>query len=217
MQISKVLEHSIREVVENRVNLSKALAIPFVILVADSFLNAEPTESISGLIFLLASIISYIWIAISTHRILLLGSSSVPEWGVYIPSKRDFCFFCYSLALSLLVTVVVMLGLFSLITGFFGVCVALYLWSRLALVFPAIAIDEKFGFSNSWSATDANQLPIFVLVSLVPILVWIVSVAVALIPIVGHVSLVLQIIAQVYTVALLSVSFREIVINEQGE
>lgn len=54
---------------------------------------------------------------------------------------------------------------------------ALYLFTRLSLVFPATAIDEKMTLQSSWALTRNNSWRLFVVIAVLP---WIISHAVGL-------------------------------------
>ncbi len=201
---------------EYRVALVKALLVPFVLLLLLDY-TMDP-ELGGGLIILwaLLYLIVYAVIAVSTHRIILLGPAAVSEWGLAVPQKREFYFLLYTIGLSICMIPV---GFLALIIPVVGAVVAvitiLYLTARLSLVFPAIATDRDLSFSDSWKATEKHQPLMIVVIVVVPLVVAIPEQLLSLVPYMGFLVVLLSVFTMVYIVAALSVAFQ--IITEKGE
>lgn len=168
----QIIDGSFNKVFENKKALFDALIIPFFILLAFDFLVMENPDDKTIRMFSFAfSIIIGITVAITTHRVLLLGANSVPKWGIFRFSKRELKFFLYSVAFMLMAIVLVFLA--SLIPFSFIVVIPIFLlvFPRLSLVFPAIAVDDKFDFSDSLEYTKNYKLLTLVTVFVIPVVV----------------------------------------------
>ncbi len=119
----------------------------------------------------LLSLIPYVFFAVAWHRFLLLGEQPGSPAAAVWPAARHFRFYLFTL---LLIVVVAIAGTF---VGLFGALVAallsgaagegalqlplfllifmitLYVAARLQFAFPAMAVDEHYGFLDSWRNT----------------------------------------------------------------
>lgn len=201
---------------EYRVPLAKALLVPFALLLLLGY-TMDP-ELGGGFIVLwtLLYFIVYAIIAVSTHRIVLLGPTTVSEWGLAVPQKREFYFLLYTIGLSICM---IPLGFLALIIPIVGIVVAvitiLYLTARLSLVFPAIATDQDWSFSDSWKATEKHQPLMIVVIVVVPLVVAIPEQLLSFVPYMDFLVVLLSVLTMVYIVAALSVAFQ--IITEKGE
>jgi hypothetical protein len=126
-------------------------------------------------VLLLLKIVFYTLIAVTTHRIILLGPESVSIWGIYKWGRRETYFALYVLLLALVMIPLEFLGMFSGITSVIATIIALWVAGRFALVFPGIAIDERFTFELSRIRTQKYNLLMFTIVGIIPILFFWVS------------------------------------------
>ena len=92
MIIKRTLLGALAYLYQYRKPFLKALLLPVMFLVAIELIPVH--ESDTGSMFLLSfiSFMVYIILAITVHRIILLGPQSVSEWGVYMPGRREFDF-----------------------------------------------------------------------------------------------------------------------------
>ena len=128
----------------------QVLAIPFII------------------IFIL--IMANISIAITTHRISLLGEDSVPKFGSYIFGLREFKFLFKTILFGIIVGIISTLTLLIPIAGIFILPILLILLiSRLSLVFPALACDDEMGFIQAWKSTKKFKLLTILMVIIFPV------------------------------------------------
>ena len=94
-----VLDMALSSVFEKHMTLIKALAIYLVLMIIVDYVNINnivhvdgALETKSGLLFFITFVANwmiYIMVAITSHRILILGENSIPEWGLYYLTKRE--------------------------------------------------------------------------------------------------------------------------------
>jgi len=214
MYIKRTICGAFGYVYEYRKPFAKALLVPISILV---LLGAIPIQEASSALMVLLNIVPlfiYTVLAIITHRIILLGPESVSEWGLYVPGKREFYFVLYSIGFGLLM---IPLGFFALIPAIgwaLAVLATIYTMARLFLVFPAIATDQGWSFSDSWTATKNHQVLMMVVVAIFPFVIGIPEQVLNHVPYAGAFVNLLSAFTMVFVVAALSVAFQ--VITESG-
>jgi len=130
-------------------------------------------------ISLIITYLVYLLTAISTHRILILQHSNIPTWGLFKFTKREWSFFKYGLLLGLIfIPIMLISSIFGIIIGKIATVVSIAIGlfiisiivSRISLVFPAIAIDKKISFSNSWEYSKSFKLLVYINIIVFPIL-----------------------------------------------
>lgn len=198
--------------------LSRAVAIPVAVLILLNVPRMVPGVSIQApLLFELLQWIVLAMIAIVTHRIILKGPDSVPGWGLRRFGWREFSFIGMQF---LLICLILPLNLLLLIPGIGPVlliCSVLYLFSRLSLVFPSIAVDRPMGFIESWNLTSRRQLMIVLVAGLLPTGLLITDVLFGLVIAYSNLSVLylasvaVSTVSTVYAIAVLSVAYRIIV------
>jgi hypothetical protein len=174
---------SIKDIFDNYEAIGKALVIPIVLLLILNFVStlvtpAEQKFSMVSLFFVFLSFLVDIVILITVHRILILGSDSVPQWGIQKFEQREFSFFLkYLIVAIVFVLIIVLFTVFLQIFGinifasiFLAMVVCTVYLSRISLVFPAIAVDIKMSFKESFEYTRDFKLLIFVTVIVFPFL-----------------------------------------------
>jgi len=174
---------SIKDIFDNYEAIGKALLIPTILLLvlnfaSTAFTSPDKNFSVVSIFFLFLSLLVDIVILITVHRILILGNDSVPLWGIQKFEKREFNFFQKYLivALVFVVTVVLstaffqMLGVNIFVSIFITMLVCAIYMSRISLVFPAIAVDTKMSFKESFEFTKDFKLLIFITVIVFPVL-----------------------------------------------
>ena len=206
--ILKVFFGAFNVVLHNKTALFKALLIPFILLVIVDFstFNFE-THIVGSILLLFVNFILHTMIAVTTHRIILLGKESVPEWGRFF-SMRDLRFILYSVGLVILMIPIALIS--SLVPsagGLIGMLIIIYLSSRLSLVFPSIAIEENWNFQESWANTKDYQLMMLVTVVVFPIIIGIPEYLLAYLPYSEIPTTILSILTTIFVVSALSVAF----------
>ena len=214
MDIKRTIWGAFGYVYEFRKPFSKALLLPIIIL---SVLGVIPVQEHGFALMVLLTILPlfiYTVLAITTHRIILLGPDSVSEWGVYVPRKREFHFILYSVGLGLLMAPFGFLALIPTIGWVMAIVAIIYMMARLSLVFPAIATDQGWSFSDSWKATKNHQVLMIIVVAIFPFVISIPEKLLSYVPYAGLLVNLLSAFTMVFVVAALSVAFQ--VITENG-
>lgn len=219
-----ILWGAIAMVLEYKTRLLKALIIPaFLVMIIDTA-SVYSTNSIGSVLLLFLTGLTYTLFAITIHRIILLGSSSVAPWGVLQWSKREMSFLVYLIALiAICIIPATLFGLIAQSTNidygafmfFIGIAVTIVLaWlvGRLSLVFPAIAVEDEASFSRSWQLTSQYQFIMSLVVVIFPIVIGIPSSLVAALPAGGiFISIFLNMLAAVFTISALSIAYKKII------
>lgn len=186
--------------------LIKVLPLPILILVVMEFFRLQ-TESPS-IMFLSAilSIYLYAVIAISVHRIILIGGDAV-DTPVMLPKQRTFEFIVYSIAIGvILIPLVVLLFLPPVGIVLFYLAAA-YLVGRVSLVLPSLAIDNRWTFAESWRATRNYQFEMFFIVGILPFISVIPELLLRGIPGAGPLLVLLSSMVSIFVITTLSVAF----------
>jgi len=168
--------------------------------------------------------------AVSCHRVLLLGPVSVPKFGVNHLGARERTFIAAALFVGFVAGLLKLSSDFAL-TSLLGLidpenapryltvkvvaslCAA-YLFARLALMLPAIAIDRRVGLRETWQLSNGNGWRLTLLIVLLPWLVKVLAWFLATIMSGGIASIIVN--TTLYSlflpleIALLSVSYRRL-------
>jgi len=160
--------------------LMKGLIIPFVAIVGLDALTFLALPS--SLLWLLwfASVAMYTLFAIVVHRIVLLGSESVPDWGIGQWTRRETFFTIYLIGFAILYALwrqLISFALtfsetnrsFVLVLTISSSLIVLYLNARLSLIFPGTAVDHWVTPARSWHLTRNRQILMICIVFLVPL------------------------------------------------
>ena len=209
--IQKIILGALGYLYEYRIVYSKAFIVHFILIV---IINFAIPESASGLIFVIAIICSafvYTLVAIITHRSILIGPSSFPMWGIYMPTGRELSFLFHGIGIGFICILIVLLTYFIPFVGPFLTYIAVaYVVGRLSLVFPAIATDNQWTFSDSWSATGNYQIVMLIVVIILPVIVSIPEYLISYIPYTALIVTIIQFLTLIFTIAALSVAFKVI-------
>ena len=164
---------------EVKLSLVKRLLLPVVLLSAID--TATFYFLFSGVVYLFLFIKLYLYtvIAITTHRLILLGPDSVSQWGIFLWRKREFRFALYVVLLIIILVPAGFASNFSGAVGFIGSLLAFWIIGRFALTFPGIAVDEEMTFDRSWKWTADHNLFMLVIVGFVPLVFFYLSVLLA--------------------------------------
>lgn len=209
MEIKQILVDAWSILVERKDKLIKVLPLPVVLLAVLGIGHNYQQSVLISFMLLIANILLTSMIAVATHRVILIGSDSIPD-AVPKPDKRVLVFIAYSIGLGLILVPIALISVFipmGLLLYF--LCMA-YIVGRLSLVFPAIAIDAPWRFSDSWNATKEHQTAMFVVVGLLPALFIILDSIFLGFTFFGVIWSFLSAMIIVYFVAVLSVSFQRL-------
>ncbi len=170
-----------------------ALIIAGTILVTARAQLQDTTPGYIGWITMILCWMLYALYAVVCHRSVLLGSASVPEYGLARISERELHFVWGFIKISLLTILTVMvvfliMQLPILIVGwlntgrgdstgavayfpFIAYLTQLYMLARLGLILPAIAIDKSPTLKWAWQVSRGNTLRLMLVLGVLPWLV----------------------------------------------
>lgn len=224
MRFRDVAWGAIAIVLEYRARLISLLFIPFVVLVITEFALEYFENALIVVPSLVMNAMAYILIAITTHRVVLLGLDSVSKKSVLSWSKRETSFFLYMLIISFgtftflgLVSVLLLndvgldiSGILSLILILFLVVVVFWFVGRYSLIFPAIAVDKSISFSQSWKLTHDHHFMMLFVVLIFPICVSFPITLIEVVPGAFFIASIISTVMTVFMVAALSVAYKKI-------
>lgn len=192
----KVLVETIKRLYQYRWSLLKGTILPFIlcvvlVLLVSGFINLFPQGTSSWLQIVLLLVVKLVLslVIIRTYRILLLGPSSNLDWGLLaVFNKRTITFFALTLVIILLheqlPAITFLVGGIAL---FWIVKIALwFITVRLALVLPAIAIDDHWTIKSIWKVGAKHNGLLLFASSLIMVLPAIFMIPVGIAPFFGE-------------------------------
>ncbi|WP_423896790.1 hypothetical protein [Candidatus Pelagadaptatus aseana] len=211
MDAGKAITGAAYSVYYYRSALLKALLFPFIVYIVFELAYGANVHPVANFIFGVLSILIHVNVAITTHRMLLLGPDSVPEWGINRWSKRETLFAFHMLFLILLLCLIVIPLAFIPTVGMtLGVLVFFWLACRFSLAFPGIAVNEAVSFKLSWKLTQRHQFPLAVVLIIFPLVLFIPHYVIMLFLLGEYFSLIFSMATTVLEVAALSMAYRHI-------
>ena len=165
----------------NLSSLAKAAALPFVISLGLSFMaQGTPFSPAWSLVISLLGLIPDTYFGVAWHRFVLLGAKRAAPTTLPPLAPRHWRFLGYAVVM-LLITGLPGLGLRTAVQPLYEVqgqptpelaaevfsdmlpflallIVAFVLMRRLYFVFPAVAVDERYGLADSWRHTRGQAL-----------------------------------------------------------
>ena len=165
----------------------------------------------------IASVPVYVVLAVTTHRLYLLGPEGVPSNRSLTWGKREtqFLLLLVALGLGAYLSSVILLDL-SPILGTISYLPIAYISARLSLVFPATAIDREISFRESWDLSEQQQILVLGVVLGVPILF---SGIIRLLEYVLYSLLLGSVVASlagVFIIGCLSLAYKQLVCEQTG-
>lgn len=164
--------------------LLKVVTLPALAHTAVIFASRQIPDSMLWLNWVALLVMAFIGTlaALSCHRVILLGSQSVPPLGVSGTQLRDWKFigtalllyFIFAALYNIVYLVAHMSGPLERGTTAMRISVALaylsatYLLSRLAVRLPAVSIDQPLRMKQSWQLTRRNGIQLLILVGGLP-------------------------------------------------
>ena len=173
-------------------------------------------SALNALLALLGSVILQTWIAITTHRIVLLGEAGVPRWGLNQWTMRETSYVLYGIALGVVSAGAGLLLAFIPVIGpLLFAALIIIAFSCFSLIFPAIAVEDEVSFERAWQMAQGNILTLIVCVFLFPVMLSLPLLAFALVaaaaPLVSlPLIAALQCVITVLTFTALSLAYAEI-------
>ncbi len=228
--LTRILHRAISAVVNKPLSHWAPLVPPFIFSVLiDELANLERFNSwFIAILSLAASTI----LAVTTHRLILLGSNHVPKYGFRGWGRRETLFFAYMAIVQIAIFAVTMIPLILVILvsasldlssdilfWFFLVATivaALYVSSRFCLVLPATAIDHPLFMSGAWSQSRNHQGTVFLIFGVIPLSLAAPAMLLYLVDsqLLEILSGLLVSVGVVIGIVLLSIAYDEIVVKE---
>ena len=191
--------------------------------------GGENTSIFASLFALLLVLIAYIKMAIMIHRSVLLEESNLSK--IFSWSVIEFKFIGWGIGLYILVFAPIGI-LLAYIAPIFHegkssstflaiitpvlVIIALVIFSRLSLIFPATAMGKKATLADTWALSKSNKWLLFVLLVLVPALT---NKIISLIPEEGWwlpLNLLVTVVFVIFEITILSHCFHRLMENYQA-
>ena len=164
-------------------HIADSIKVPCVLTLIIETLNNPGPEKVN-LFWALSFIVQtylYIVIVVRLHRIFLLNETESSLQGSLKWRKNNTNYLLTSLAIGLIAAVIAAPFIFCF-TLIFGVSEANseiymyvimipagYVLSRISLVLPSVAINDKIDFSESWRISKGNGWKVFILLTIIPI------------------------------------------------
>lgn len=208
MDFKKVVAGAFYYINEYKRTLAKALFLPFLAIISIDVMTEmlEPNMAVYIVLGLVSVVVQTIF-AITTHRVVLLGPSSISAWGITSWSKRESFFVLHIIGISIMGIPFALLGFIPIVGGITALILICWFAGRLCLVFPGIAVDKGVSFKLSWELTEHHQLLMFLVVILFPTLLAIPSVILVLLPHGYILSSIFSAFILVFQVAALSMAY----------
>lgn len=217
MNFQKIVYGAFSTVHEHRASLAKAIAIPFCTYLAiESTAYLDQPDYVHWVLATLGVMV-YAIMAITTHRVILLGPDSVPEWGIRSLSKREINFILYALGMFLLLVALLPLIKISVVVTIVAFLLMCWFVPRFFLVFPGIAVDRGVTLKESWELTKNHQLHMFLIVILFPVLLGTPLVLLEFLPYGLFLSNLISTLIIVVEVAALSLTYQHITRDVYGD
>lgn len=222
-----IFSAAISELIQNKAPLVKAMLIPFVIATLLFYLMSLSTSLVLDLIFLCFAIYLFTCMAITTHRIIMLGVDSVQSWGISQFGFREIYYALHVIGLGIILYILVNycwpyfssailipdVAAWRIAVTIVGTLVAvLWVYSRFSLVLPAIALNQGVSFSMSWKMTRNHQVLILLAAAVFPVTILIVlsfiSMILIFLPFGYLIITFLDLAACLLFIAMLSIAYR---------
>lgn len=165
----KVIAGALVSVVERRAALVRCLGIPFALYVLADLLYLHVIGWDGFWIYVPFTLAINAVIAINTHRQILLGSDSVPTWGLRAWDKREWRFVGFGIAVAICLVPAAALAFIPYVGPLLAFVLAFWLLCRLSLIFPAVAVDTDTRFSEAWQMSAPHQWSLIVSVGIFPV------------------------------------------------
>ncbi|ONF45207.1 hypothetical protein BTO32_01675 [Marinobacter lutaoensis] len=160
MKLAFILGGAIKDVLWNIGPLSKALALPFSVIILISVLFSFELSPLSELLLIIFGGIVQAVLAVVVHRVLILGKNAVPQWGITKLSKREASFFLHAFFLSFLAIPFLPLLFIPGVGWVLCLIGTSWLMGRLSLALPGVAVEGGVFFNESWKITRGYQITI---------------------------------------------------------
>lgn len=179
--VKKVLTETTLYCIENKSSIFDELKYPGIAILAISLIPFGNELGITYWFLLVSSAYFYNVFTINCHRLILLNekSESFTELMAWNKRNTNFLLTTFGLAVGLAVFIIPISFIFlSVANGedsdanMLSIYIAMipfgYIFSRLSLILPAIAIDKECNFHQVWKISSGNGWKLFFIVSIIP-------------------------------------------------
>ena len=171
-----IINSAFKSLTINSSSLLKAIFVPLILLIIFDYYSPQEDEFFKQLVGSLISGIAYLYLAIITHRAIILGAESVPKYGLYKPTSRELIFAGHFIGLSLLLAPFFLIAMLPFlqfeVVILLIVTLIMYVTSRVSIVFPAIACDMNWSYTDAWYATKNHKVLVVVTIGLFPLILF---------------------------------------------
>ncbi len=206
----KILAGALVLVLERRQSLLRALLLPACAYFVLELVRHSAAQQGVMLVAMLMQLLVHTLFAVTTHRILLLGTESVPPWGLLGWSRRESLFLLQVVTVSLCLFPVILVASLPTVGVFLAVPLGFWIVARLSLVFPAAAVDKPMTVGESWRLSAPHQLPLLFTVAVFPLLLGLPAVLLTRLPGGEMLVSVFELFVTVFVIAALSLSYSEV-------
>ncbi len=195
----KIIARAFVTVWELRNEFIKKLYLPLLYLIGAEYANNYADDKVSYILDFIGVFV-YVFLAVTCHRIIILGIDSVPEFGVRKWTMIETRFLLFLIGVYLVIGLTIFsFSMTPMLVGFLGdIFVALsipidlnfinyatfisyvaffsmipvvYSLFRISLIFPAIAVGEKASLKWAWNISRNNGWRLAIIVGALPIAV----------------------------------------------
>lgn len=219
MKLIEIIPESLNALWDLRKIYFKPILIPTIILFIVNT-NALTSYSLFGeTISILIEIPMYLLITITIHRLVILGTDSVPIYGFRKPIYNDLSFLLHGIGIAFFTLPIRLLAAIPVLPPMLTIplttLISLYIFSRLSLTLPAIAAGHNWSFSDSWKATKECKFILFIISAITPCLFYILLLVSGYLPKAQYVLLFTYPLFVMFFVSLVSVSYKKVLnLNE---
>ncbi len=216
MEFITIIQNAFFAVNRVKGTLSKALLFHCIIfMILEAVTLAELSKTAQYGIALINSFV-YVLVAITTHRIILLGEGSVPWCGVFELSKSELKYLMYLIGLTLAVLPAALFAYIPIVGFVFYFAFMIWVWGRSSLVFPAVALNDDFPLDRAWAVTKGYNFTMIMVVSIYPLILSIPSYFIEDIPYGSFINVLIYMITTVFAVSALSMAYNYFVIEPKS-
>jgi hypothetical protein len=228
LPVIEIIIHTLSIFWKSKTSIIAALIIPYIVMglieILQPYIVIKMGRLMGFALTLLSSLV-YALFAVSCHRIILLGSSAIPKFGLIIPSMREIRFFCWGVGIAIIIFIVTFVMIIPLSFMKFipkSILVILillpifYVMARFTLIFPAVAVDQHPSLNWAWDRSRDNGWRLFVILFIPSASIFIMNHFTAdqsSILLNGFITL-LTFLFTVFGIILLSLSYKELCLEE---
>jgi len=216
MKIKYALLDTVNTLRTYRWTILQSVSIPSLIIVFTDWAVRNEVALLPLLLLSVIGLVANVYMAVAVHRCVILGSEFARTWGIGTWTSRETAFVGQSIAIGFItfapfaIVATVLSSVFdydleTLLAVLF--CLASYFMARLSLVFPSIAVEKPIRIRESWRITSKHHSLVFVLVFLVPTLLFLPVQFLPQDPIMAFLGSVYYCFVLIFTVALLSKTY----------